>query len=609
MKCKNLKNVFQYILKLDIFQELIFSLLGCLCVIFIFQSLPETYHLIHKSRSFKGKIVFSCIIIFFFFSFIILNQSHSIINFFKVNYKRNIIIFSIFNFTINYFLLFNADFINFGLAGDNYYRTAYITHMANSGYPQDYCYKGLSGYYFPLYYYLLALYARVFQIQPYKMLRYGFLFLCYFLPIILFESWKKIYNLKIAFVISIVAITFFTDSYTIAHVVTFILLIPFILYYFENYRNKNFKKRNYIIGGLLGSFLFCTYLTYFFLIPVYFCIKLVQNRKEFKKSFKHIIILSFLILLFSCWYLIPLFIDIMKYGIEVHQNNYLTIQMLEPPIFKDLLPITFIGIFVFIGFAYLVVKNRISRDLRIYRNLLVALFILVVVGFICVLINHPLYLYYRFFEVILYVSIIPSCLFCVKIFPFLKQGTFFKKNKIIIKLSPMDLYILILILFTQTYYNATLIWSSPQYKWAFETEVPKEDIEIFEELDYEDKVFLTNKYEILCYLPIFLFICPYPHFSHPSALHNQRVKFLIELSECDDSNEFYDMITDSKFGPIDYFYLQTKENSTDFKISVMYDKFLDEQTVDITFKRVLFENDRLFKEINIDGEIIYETKY
>ena len=133
--------------------------------------------------------------------------------------------------------------------------------------------------------------------------------------------------------------------------------------------------------------------------------------------------------------------------------------------------------------------------------------------------------------------------------------------------------ILITITISQTYFYAHNMIVDPHYKMAFEEEVPKEDIEIFEELDYKDKVFLTYKINIACYLPIYLFICPYPHFSHPSAMHNQRVKFLIKLAECKTSKEFYEEIMDCKFGPIDYFYLETEENSTSFEFSTTLESF------------------------------------
>ena len=139
MKIGKGKSIFKRLLNFDILQEITIAAGGCFLVIILFNFFPETYHLTHKSRNFKGKIVFSCLILSFFFILIALNQPNSKINFFKVNYKRNIIIFSIFNFAIHYFLFFNTNYIAYGLAGDNYYRTVYITRMANSGYPQDYC--------------------------------------------------------------------------------------------------------------------------------------------------------------------------------------------------------------------------------------------------------------------------------------------------------------------------------------------------------------------------------------------------------------------------------------------------------------------------------------
>jgi len=143
---------------------------------------------------------------------------------------------------------------------------------------------------------------------------------------------------------------------------------------------------------------------------------------------------------------------------------------------------------------------------------------------------------------------------------------------------------------------------------AWNEKKPIKQIEIFEELDYEDKVFLTHRYKVACFIPIYLFISPYLHFSHPCSFHNQRVKFLVKLSECDTSEEFYDKIMDCEFGPIDFFYLELKENSTKFELLVEYGKEYDVKRVTITFDMILFKDPRYFKEIIIDDNIIYEVK-
>ena len=102
---------------------------------------------------------------------------------------------------------------------------------------------------------------------------------------------------------------------------------------------------------------------------------------------------------------------------------------------------------------------------------------------------------------------------------------------------------------------------------------------------------------------------PNPYFTHPSALYNQRLEFLVKLSECDDSKEFYDEIMDCKFDPIDYFYLERDEFSNLF-FTAPTEEFAEGRTYyDIVFKKEFFDNTKYFKEIIIDGNVFYEIKY
>ncbi len=597
------------IIKLNLFQELFFSGIGCLFFIFLFHFFPKKFHFESPLKENKyPKLILATIFLGFFFVFILFNQPGSRMAFFKTNYKRNIIIFSIFNFAIFYYLFYNTYFLVSGVYADNWYRSAYITQMANSGYPHDYCYKGLSAYYYPFFYYCLALVAKVFQIAPYKMLRYGFLFICYILPIILYESWKKIYAVKISFIITVLSIIILQDPYAYIHNFAFLLLIPFFFYYYENFTNKNFKIKDYMLAGILGAILLCTYLTYFLLIPIYYILKFFQNNREFKDSFKRISYISILIILFSSWYWIPFMMDFIILGSEVHQNKWFELFMINIPLFSEIYPLTIIGFILFFGLIFIVKNYRKSQDLKILGNLLLSLYILIFIGFIAILFRFPFYLFYRFFSVTIYILLISSSIFYVKFFHFLSHHDSLNKIMKKDKFLQIELFILIFFISAQNYYYINNLYNSEQYYQATTEYKPTKQIEIFEQLDYEDKVFLTHEYKVACFIPIYLFISPYLHFSHPSSYHNQRVKFLVKLSECDTSKEFYDKIMDCEFGPINFFYLELKENSTKFELSVLYGKEYDVKEVTITFDLALFEDQRYFKEIIIDDNIIYEVK-
>jgi hypothetical protein len=536
------------------------------------------------------------------------NQIGSKKSLYNVNYKRNIILFSIFNFAGYLFLFYNANWGYNGLVADNVYRTAYITQMAHSGYPQDFAYKGLSAFYAPFYWYSLALISIIFNIPPYKMIRIGLLITCYVMPIVLFEVWKKIYAKKIALIITIISSIFLINIYSPDHMIGAFLIIPYIMYYFENFTNKRFSKKDYIFSGILGTIVLTTFFLYFLVIPIYFLIKILQNKTEFKENLNHIIYVSLSLIIFSSWFWAPLLKDIILIGFESHQNRYFEPDMLFYPLIYYF-SFSGWGFFNSVGIVYIIRKYKSSHDVKILGNLIISIHILFLLGLIGILIKFPI-MHDRLMILSSYVLMISSSLFYVRFFKFIAQSEVLKKNNLNINMYQIEFFFLIAIMVVQLNSHWRYIPQSSAYDAAHKGNSMADEREIFEELDYEDKVFLTNEWEIIMFLPLYLFLLPNPYYSHPSALYNERVKFLVKLSECDDSEEFYDLIMNNEFGPIDYFYLDLEDNSTKLVLEVAIEKFPEGRDhYDIEFDIQLFQDDKYFKEIIIDEELIYKTKY
>jgi len=599
MEKEEFKGLFLKWLNLDIIQELVFSGIGCALMYLIYSFFPKQYW----NKTYR--ITFILILtLSFFFIFIILNQEHSENKLFKIDFKKNIILFSIFNFAGYLFLFYNAHWGYNGLVGDNVYRTAYITRMAHSGYPKDFGYKDLSAFYAPLYWYFLALISILFQIPPYKMIRVGLLVTAFLVPIILFETWKKIYSVKIAFTITIVSSIFLTSIYSIDHTLGAFFIIPYFMYYFENCTGKRFTKKDYVLAGIFGSIVFCTFFFYFLVIPFYYLISFIQNSNEFKKKLKHLVYTTITLILFSSWFWAPLLKDIILIGFESHQNRYFQPDMLIYPL------LVYIGFSINpVGMIYIIRKYKNSYDFKILGNLILSIHIAFLLGFFGVLIGFPI-LHDRLMKLSGYILFVSSSIFYVRFFVFIAENGILRKNNININLHQVEIYIMITIMISQLNAHWSYITGSPGYDAAHKGNSMAEEREIFEELDYEDKVFLTNEWEIIMFLPLYLFLLPNPYYSHPSALYNERVEFLVKLSECKSSKEFYDMIIDNKFGPIDYFYLDLNDNGTKLVFEVAVETFPDgREYYEIEFEIELFQDEDLFKLIEIDGELIYKTKY
>ncbi|MFX0139252.1 MAG: arabinofuranosyltransferase [Candidatus Hodarchaeota archaeon] len=599
---ESLKSLFRF----DIVQELFYSGIGCILVIIVFNLLPDEYHFTSTNftENYKPKAIMVSIFIIFLLLFIIFNHKNSRNRFSQPNYKRNIVLFSIFFFTMNLFLYFNTDFIFLAYRGDNYFRTGYVNHMANSGYPHDYAYKDLSAFYAPLYWFILAIYARTFQIPSYKMLRLGYLFCAYFLPIILFESWKKIYNRKLSFIITVLTfLILFEMYYVLDHFISVIFVIPYFTYYFENCTNREFRFKHYIIAGFIGSLLLCSYFHYFLIIPVYYFISLFQNFQEFKKKLKRILSITFFIFIFSSWFWIPLIIDITTIGFETHQNYYFNEEMVQFPFFNEIYPITIIGI-VFIGGIFFILKNYTSsQDAKIFGNMVLSVFLLFLIGLIGVLIEYPI-LHIRFHDFYMCALIIPASILYIELFKWIKNKDSIKSFNLKAILPGLEICIISIIIISQSYMNYLDLLDNDRYRFALDSEIP-ETVDFVKELDYEEKVFLTDHWEILPFLPIYVFLT-YPFYSHPSALYNERLKFLEELSECEDSKSFHDELEDNDFGSIDYIFLRI-ENASKLVMDVLIERFPRRyKIVQIKFDLQLVEDPLYFKKIVVEDVTFYE---
>ena len=610
-KINAMSNALLELSKIDVIQEFFYAGIGTIALIILYPFFPSYFW----DEPYRD-VICSIIVITFFFAFIILNQPNAKREMFKVNYKRNIILFTIFNLAILNFLFFQTDFGCNALHQDNFYRSAYITQMAYSGIPQDMNYKGYSAFMAPLYWYLLALIAIVFHIESYKMVRIGFLISYYILPILLYEFWKKIFNNKTSFLITAIFFTFIANYFEIIwmdHLIGYMFFIPFFIYYFENYTNKDFTKKDYIIAGIIGSVLVCTFYLYFILVPIYLLINLIQdifqdNLEIYKKKFKRIMIITIFIFIFSLWFWIPLTLNIVLIGLENHQNNFFPKYALDMP-FEAYFKLNLFSVILILGLVFILMKYKSSKLFRILGNIVFSVYILYFLGYIGLLIGFPL-VHFRVLVVSHYVLIIAFVLFYIEFFRILKENNLLKQFKQKVSIKSVEIFLIIIIIFYQNYENTVDLYKSDYYERSLNQEVP-EEVEIFKELDYKNKVFLTQYYEVAAFLPIYLFIANNPHFSHPSALNNERINFLEDLSECESSKEFYKKIMESKFGPIDYFILeQCDANATEFLFdTAQIEHYPYRMNVKIYFREELFESESYFERHRIKGEIIYQTVY
>jgi Arabinofuranosyltransferase A C terminal len=113
------------------------------------------------------------------------------------------------------------------------------------------------------------------------------------------------------------------------------------------------------------------------------------------------------------------------------------------------------------------------------------------------------------------------------------------------------------------------------------------------------QVFLTNRYELAAYRPMFLFLCQNAHYSHPASRYRERVKFLVLLCKSRDSDFVSWMLQYNRYDRVDHVLLD------DNKIVISDDNFPHQPNhiyLDATFDPGIFdgpyfEQDSLFPEI------------
>ena len=118
-----------------------------------------------------------------------------------------------------------------------------------------------------------------------------------------------------------------------------------------------------------------------------------------------------------------------------------------------------------------------------------------------------------------------SNIFYIDFFRSLKENNILKQFTQKLDIKTVETFLIIIIIFSQNYENTVDLYKSDYYERSLNQEIPDE-VEIFKELDYEDKVFLTQYYEVAAFIPLYFFIANNPHFSHPSSLNNERIRFL-----------------------------------------------------------------------------------
>ncbi len=240
--------------------------------------------------------------------------------------------FSIYGFVTISLLLSGTPFSMNGYWGDQAFRQAMILKFQTFPTPGDFYYKDLPPFYPPLYYLLLSFYSRIFGVEAYKMLKVGSLLIYMFGPSLLFIMWRKIVSPLQAMFITLatylvvsgrlypllVPHAFLADSF----------FVPWWLYFIERVRRVRGDWRFFVVGGLVGGALFCTYFYAFFIGAIILVLRetVLTRWKPFLKTaafnLRHAVIVLSIAAVASSPYWLPLFASIVSNGIDRSRGGW-----------------------------------------------------------------------------------------------------------------------------------------------------------------------------------------------------------------------------------------------------------------------------------------------
>lgn len=535
-------------------------------------------------------------------------------------YSWNMILFSSFNVALLYFLFRETEFGLYGLSPDLdvWFRTAYINKISSLGKLGDFAYKNKSMFYSPFYCLILGICSNIFNIESYKMIKYGFLLVYWLTPILAYHSWIKIIKPSSSFIVStsfFVFIADFNGIYQIEKRISLLFLIPYILIFYGNYHDIQLQGKGLIKAGFFGSILFCTYFSLFFvLIPLFIIDFLIKPKVFLKKKVLNIIKIGTIIALFSSYFIFPLFFDLVRYGMENHQNFNISDAYINP---LNFIQNTHISLLSFVGFTVLL-SNCKSELINELRKLFFATLSIILIGYFAFLFDFPIF-HRQFYPMLSYILIIAAIIYLLEIFPNGLKALIFRINNQTKKLDYKNktkhiqksivntcVIFCFLLVGTQNISNGIDFSTSPGFEDSINQEIPENEIAIFSILDFENKVFLTNNLQAVPYLPIYLYSIN-AHFSHPSSLLNQRNEYLLNnLSNSKNGIDFYKNILLNPYDVIDFFYLN-EYNDTHLYYSAKFEYGFTYYAQNIFFKKTWFENQTLFQTLVINGKTIYKT--
>jgi galactan 5-O-arabinofuranosyltransferase len=444
--------------------------------------------------------------------------------------------------------------------GDQQFRTAMILKFMSFAWPTDFYYKGLPPFYPPLYFYLLSLYARLFSLEAYQMLKTGTFFIFLMGPGLLYYFWTKLVSRFQAFCITLATFLFQPAVvFAVPHeFLSGIFFIPWWLYFVEQIKVLRRGRLFVLIGGLIGAAIFLTYYYAFFLGGILLVIKAVlafrrdEHRRAKLAHCKRMWTMIAAAALFSAPYWAPLLLSMLAEGCSTGQNRWFRIGYAGMDF--PFLEFSLAGILTFGGLIYALRRyfTSVNRGLLMLAAT-VPLFLLI--GYVLGNLGMPV-LYVKAFEFLKHQS---GVFIGLAVAGVLRFGRGRKQMRYATAVGVSVLMLVFLGNFTALIHQRVI-----EIARKARPDVHLADIGL--QMDTHGKVFLTSVFPLPVFLASHMFIAPGEHYSHPAGRFHDRLEFLKIIQSVDDPYIFWAALRYNIYDPVDY--VMPKINGEHFEIPV-----------------------------------------
>ena len=475
---------------------------------------------------------------------------------------------SLYLIVANNLILDGTAYYLYGYSGDQKFRQAMVLKFMTSFSLSDFYYKDLPSFYPPLYYYLQAIFARIFSIEAFKMAKIGQILIFALFPVILFYFWRKIVSPVQAVIITFLAFLYCNYSnaaqfFSPHTFLAYALFIPWWFIYVDPVKDQPKTAKYYISGGIIGAVIFLTYFYVFAIGFFYILLKLMSEKWLMPKSqikwpdIKNTAIVLGLAAIFSAVYWLPLFISIIADGTDRSRGGWYHIGY--PGISFQFLQFSFTGIILLAGIIYLLrrLNKRLNRGLALFVASVV-MFHLVgsVSGAMGISLNITKSTNIFFFQLAAPIIGLMIAAFC--------RRDRIGRKKSIISLAVTCAILLLLL------NNVSGIARSSGAKKA-RSSVPTWSTDRAEMKERQGDVFLLGDPAFPSFYPVFSFLNVNEHYAHPASRYLERYKFLFYLQSINNSYLFNVALRHNIYDKVDYFMPALDKN--DFAITASFSNY------------------------------------